>query len=70
MKYDFDGMIDRTKATSIKWSPEQVRRMYGETDIIPMGIADMDYKVAPAISKAVLERAAQETQGSSSSDEA
>lgn len=70
MKYDFDGMIDRTKATSIKWSPEQVRRMYGETDIIPMGIADMDYKVAPAISKAVLERAAHETYGYSYADEA
>ena len=63
MKYDFDGMIDRTQAISIKWSAEQRMRMFGESDIIPMGIADMDYKVSPAIAAAVRKRAAHETYG-------
>lgn len=63
MKYNFDDMIDRTKTISIKWAPEQVAQLYGETDIIPMGIADMDYKVSPAIAKAVRERACHETYG-------
>ena len=63
MKYDFDTMIDRTQAASIKWSTEQRERMYGETDIIPMGIADMDFKVSPAIAEAVKGRAAHETYG-------
>lgn len=63
MKYNFDDMIDRTKTISIKWAPEQVAKLYGETDIIPMGIADMDYKVSPAIAKAVRERACHETYG-------
>lgn len=63
MKYDFDGMIDRTQAISIKWSAEQHMRMFGESDIIPMGIADMDYKVSPAIAAAVRKRAAHETYG-------
>ena len=48
MKYDFDDMIDRTQVISIKWSREQRKQMFGEDDIIPMGIADMDFKAAPA----------------------
>lgn len=63
MKYDFDEMIDRTRAISIKWAREQREQMYGEADILPMGIADMDFKVSPAIAKAVRERAAHETYG-------
>ena len=42
MKYDLDEMIDRTQSISIKWDPAQRKRMYGETDILPMGIADME----------------------------
>ncbi len=63
MKYNFDHMIDRTQAVSIKWAPDQRMRMYGTTDVIPMGIADMDYKVAPVITQAVQERAAHGTYG-------
>ena len=63
MKYDSDNMIDRTQVISIKWSVEQRKQMFGEDDIIPMGIADMDFKVSPAIAKAVKERAAHETYG-------
>ena len=57
MKYNFDKMIDRTQAISVKWSPEQRQQMFGESDIIPMGIADMDYSVSPAIANAVQKRA-------------
>lgn len=63
MKYDFDTMIDRSEVTSIKWSGDQIKAMFGEKDVIPMGIADMDFKVAPAISEAVQKRAAHETYG-------
>ena len=42
MEFDFNERIDRSKTISIKWSPEQLEKMYGERDIIPMGIADMD----------------------------
>lgn len=61
--YDFDERIDRVKGTSIKWSPALHAQMYGETDIIPMGIADMDFKVSPAIAHAVQSRAMHETYG-------
>ena len=63
MKYNFDEKIDRTQTISIKWSPERWQQMYGESDIIPMGIADMDFKVSPAIARAVSKRAAHETYG-------
>lgn len=59
----FDERIDRTQAISIKWAPEQWPTMYGEKDVIAMGIADMDFKVSPAIAKAVQRRAAHETYG-------
>ena len=53
MKYNFDEMIDRTQAASIKWAVKQRERMFGEKDILPMGIADMDFQTAPAIARAV-----------------
>ena len=63
MKFDFNERIDRSRSISIKWSPQQLRRMYGEEDIIPMGIADMDLKTAPCVSEAIQARAAHETYG-------
>lgn len=63
MKYDFDERIDRTEAISIKWSKQLRKQMFDEVDIIPMGIADMDFKVSPAIARAVQNRASHETYG-------
>ena len=63
MKYNFDEMIDRTQAASIKWAVKQRERMFGEKDILPMGIADMDFQTAPAIARAVQKRAGHETYG-------
>ncbi|MCK5163568.1 MAG: PatB family C-S lyase [Desulfobacula sp.] len=44
MKYNFDEIIDRTSTSSMKWEK------YKDKDIIPMWVADMDFKVAPPIS--------------------
>ena len=63
MKYDFDSFIDRTKVMSIKWSSKLRQEMYGESDVIPLGIADMDFKAAPAVAKAIQDRAAHENYG-------
>ena len=63
MQYDFDRPIDRTRDISIKWSPQLRREMYGEADVLPMGIADMDFPTAPAVARAVQARAAHETYG-------
>ena len=63
MRYDFDEIIDRTEAISVKWSPELRRRMYGSEEPIPMGIADMDFRTSPAVARAVRDPAAHETYG-------
>ena len=49
MRYDFDEIIDRSGTDSYKWKVEQ-----GE---LPMWVADMDFRTAPAITEAVIKRA-------------
>ena len=43
----FDQTIDRRQTGSMKWN------RYGNRDVIPMWVADMDYKSAPAIQTAL-----------------
>ncbi|GAB2639351.1 PatB family C-S lyase [Emticicia sediminis] len=47
MTYDFDELIDRTNTDSFKWDK------YKNRDIIPLWVADMDFKAAPPILKAL-----------------
>ena len=49
MKYDFETVIERNRTNSLKWDLFE--------DDIPMWVADMDFKVAPAIQDAILKRA-------------
>lgn len=48
MTYNFDEIIDRTNTGSVKWS---------KPDVLPMWIADMDFKTAPEITQALVDRA-------------
>lgn len=43
MHYNFDEIIDRTSTSSMKWEK------YEETDIIPMWVADMDFRAPQPI---------------------
>ncbi|WP_435353609.1 MalY/PatB family protein [Emticicia sp. SJ17W-69] len=47
MTYDFDEIIDRTNTDSFKWDK------YKDRDIIPLWVADMDFKSAPPIINAL-----------------
>ena len=49
IRYDFESVIDRTGTNSLKWELFD--------DDLPMWVADMDFKVAPAIEKAIMKRA-------------
>jgi cystathionine beta-lyase len=61
-KYDFDTVYTRTGTDCIKW--DQQLRTYGKDSVVVgMGIADMDFKAAPCITKAVAERCAHENWG-------
>ena len=51
MKYDFDQPVNRRGTNCVKWDEHE--------DVIPLWVADMDFRVAPAIQKAVEQRAAQ-----------
>ena len=49
-QYDFDEIIDRRGTASEKWD------RYKDRDIIPLWVADMDFRSAPAIMDALHER--------------
>ena len=54
-EYDFKSVIDRHNTDCLKWD------LFG--DDLPMWVADMDFKVAPAIQEAVLKRASHPVYG-------
>jgi cysteine-S-conjugate beta-lyase len=51
--FDFDTLVERRGTASLKWD------RYKDRDIIPMWLADMDFKSPPAVVKALQERAAE-----------
>ncbi|MEZ5278755.1 MAG: PatB family C-S lyase [Opitutaceae bacterium] len=50
MKYDFESVVDRSHSDSQKW------QRYRGRDILPMWVADMDFKCAPEIQEALAAR--------------
>ncbi len=64
MKYDFTSILDRKGMDAIAVAPEEdpygiapVGEIKDGFDLIPMWVADMNFPTAPAICKAVIERA-------------
>lgn len=55
MKYDFDKIVDRSKNRSAKYD-ERVKN-FGTDDVIPLWIADMDFKTAQPIIDACVKKA-------------
>jgi cysteine-S-conjugate beta-lyase len=61
-KYDFDEVYSRVGSDCIKW--DQQMKAYGKENIaVGMGIADMDFRTAPAITRALTERIQHENWG-------
>ncbi len=61
-KYDFDEIYSRVGTDSVKWD-QQIAK-YGKENIsVGMGIADMDFRAAPCIGKALAERLKHEVWG-------
>ena len=54
MKYDFDKVYDRSNTGSAKW--DAVETIFGNRDVIPMWVADMDFPVAQPITEALKDR--------------
>ncbi len=55
MKHDFDAVVDRMNTSSVKW--DEVENLFGDKDILPMWVADMDFKAPEAVSQAIKEKA-------------
>ena len=51
MKYNFDELVDRRGTGCVKWDESP------NPDVIPLWVADMDFKAAPAIQEAIRKRA-------------
>lgn len=55
MKYDFDAVIDRRGTSSVKW--DYLDRVFKNTEVIPMWVADMDFTAPQPVIDAVVKRA-------------
>ena len=56
-QFNFDHFESRRPWNQIKWAPEVLEESFGDRDVTPAWIADMDLKTAPAITEAVIEAA-------------
>jgi cysteine-S-conjugate beta-lyase len=61
-KYDFDTVYNRVGSDCVKWD-QQIRTYGKDTIAVGMGIADMDFRAAPCITKALAERCTHENWG-------
>jgi cysteine-S-conjugate beta-lyase len=57
MKYDFDRLPNRTNTHSYKW--DQSEKLFGEPELLPLWVADMDFDSPPAVREAIVNRASQ-----------
>jgi len=54
--FDFSETVDRKDTSSVKW--DGLKAFYGSADLVPMWVADMDFRTPDAISEALARRAA------------
>lgn len=56
MKYNFDRRIDRSNTYSVKW--DYMKELNEKSDILPLWVADMDFKCPKPVIDAIIKRAA------------
>ncbi|MDD3037129.1 MalY/PatB family protein [Bacteroides sp.] len=61
MNYNFDEIIDRKGTNSVKW--DGVEGRWGRNDLVPMWVADMDFRTAPFVVEALKKRLEHEVLG-------
>ncbi len=61
MKYNFDEQIDRSNTNAVKYDFRD--KVFGTKEVLPMWVADMDFKTPDVIVQAVQERAKHEIYG-------
>ena len=61
MRYDFDELIERKNTHSVKF--DYTGEYFGTQDLIPMWVADMDFRTPDFIMEAIRKRAEHEILG-------
>lgn len=61
MNYSFDDIIDREGTACVKWDLRD--KVFGNPDVLPMWVADMDFKTPDFITNAVIQRASHPVYG-------
>lgn len=56
MNYNFDEIINRNGTACEKWDPQYLQDRFGTTDIIPMWVADLDFRSPPTVMDALQKR--------------
>ena len=54
MQYNFDEVIERRGTDSVKW--DAVKDRWGRDDLLPMWVADMDFRTPPFVMDALRKR--------------
>jgi cystathionine beta-lyase len=54
MTFNFDRIIDRSHTHSYKW--DQSEKLFGNKEILPLWVADMDFESPPAVQAALQQR--------------
>src|SRR5574340_1077821 len=55
VKFDFDRVVERTGTDSVKWDHYEMKEEV--RDMIPMSIADMDFRTPGFVTDAIVKRA-------------
>lgn len=50
----FNKVINRKQSKSLKWDDNVLIERFGDKDVLPLWVADMDFEAAPAIKEAIL----------------
>ena len=54
--WNFDEIIDRSNTASMKWEPEILSGIFGRKELLPLWVADMDFKCPTPIRRAMEKR--------------
>jgi len=68
--WNFDEIIDRSNTASVKWEPEVLNRVFGigKEDLLPLWVADMDFKCPEPVRTAMEKRISHQIYGYSLTD--
>lgn len=55
MKYNFDKSVNRMGTSSVKW--DYLDKVFGNKDVLPLWVADMDFEVPQPVTDAIVKRA-------------